>query len=170
MLSIVEITFIAMLLYMLITSIVLVATLNDEKLSVDQTTTQINSIANVLVIFGWIIFALTIVYLGYVAYEYKNSAKLILSPLFLIPLVISILSLSIGYDIPKLSDKTNENKIKHINKSAVTMLSFSLIFTVLVASGYAAKYAVTNKPDMFQTLLGLLKPVRLDGELKRIEG
>lgn len=170
MLSIVEMTFIAMLLYVLITSIVLVGTLNDETLSIAETVEKINSIADVLVIVGWIIFGLTIGYLLYVAYVYQNSSKLILSPLFIIPLLISIITLSIGYDIPKLTDKSNENKIKHINKSVVTMLSFSLIFTVLVVSGYAVKFAATNKPDMFQRLLSLLKPVNLDGELKRIEG
>lgn len=171
MLSIVEMTFIAMLLYVLITSIVLVGTLNDETLSVAETVEKINSIADVLVIVGWIIFGFTIGYLLYVAYVYQNSSKLILSPLFIIPLLISIITLSIGYDIPKSTDKSNENnKIKHINKSVVTMLSFSLIFTVLVVSGYAVKFAATNKPDMFQRLLSLLKPVNLDGELKRIEG
>lgn len=170
MLSIVEMTFIAMLLYFLITSIALVGTLNDEKLTVDETTTKISSIAEVLVIVGWVIFGLTIAYLLYVAWVYQNSSKLILSPLFLIPLLISIITLSIGYDIPKLTDKSNENKIKHINKSVVTMLSFSLIFTVLVVSGYAVKFASTNKPDLIQRLLSLLKPVNLDGELKRIEG
>jgi hypothetical protein len=37
MLSVVEITFIAMLLYMLITSIILVSNLNNEDLSSDDT-------------------------------------------------------------------------------------------------------------------------------------
>ena len=53
MLSIIEITLIAMLLYMLITSIVLISNLNDENLTVPETVEKINSIADLLVIVGW---------------------------------------------------------------------------------------------------------------------
>jgi len=147
---VIELSFLIILAFMFLTSISLVATLNDESLTSNEIITKTNEIAKTLQIAGWVIFGISLLYLIIMVTLYSAGKSIEVTRMVGMSIIISIICISIGYSIPQSNDKSIENKIKNINSSAVSILSFSLVFTVLVLAGYALKF---NSRDENKSLL-----------------